>query len=438
MTQYIAKRLGQTLLIVFLVSFLTFLLVAVMPKDPVYILYGTDLTPEEYEIAYKALGLDQPLLTRYVDWLAGVLRGDFGISYKHHLPVTEIIGQKIGVTLYLSLVSTCISFPLGILFGVITAVKRGKWQDTIITLIANLSASIPGFVLAVGLMYLLSVKYKLLPTSGFTFPWVDFGKHFQQIIMPMFCLSLGGVAGVCRQTRSSMLEAIRQDYVRTARSKGLEENTIISKHVLKNGLIPIVTLIGGRLAMMIGGSVFIENVFSIPGMGSLMVNSVNNFDIPVIQACVLLTSVIISLAYFITDMERLAADFSADPDEILPEPGTLETGRAYREKKAKPLLAQIVKVLRSLYLAYVELRGKFERLQGDYGRVRESNARLSDRLQEVKLENKALRQVSADYERVKRVFGPEQVEVAVQADKQREQAEKGRKRPRRSVDRGER
>ena len=144
------------------------------------------------------------------------------------------------------------------------------------------------------------------------------------------------------------------------------------------------------------------------------------------------------LAPAVKNMERLAADFSADPDEILPEPGTLETGRAYREKKAKPLLAQIVKVLRSLYLAYVELRGKFERLQGDYGRVRESNARLSDRLQEVKLENRALRQVSADYERVKRVFGPEQVEVAVQADKQREQAEKGRKRPRRSVDRGER
>ncbi|HJA49013.1 MAG TPA: plasmid recombination protein [Candidatus Agathobaculum intestinipullorum] len=144
------------------------------------------------------------------------------------------------------------------------------------------------------------------------------------------------------------------------------------------------------------------------------------------------------LAPVVKNMERLAADFSADPEEILPEPGTLETGRAYREKKAKPLLAQIVKVLRSLYLAYVELRGKFERLQGDYGRVRESNARLSDRLQEVKLENKALRQVSADYERVKRVFGLEQVEVAVQADKQREQAEKGRKRPRRSVDRGER
>ena len=142
------------------------------------------------------------------------------------------------------------------------------------------------------------------------------------------------------------------------------------------------------------------------------------------------------LAPAVKNMERLAADFSADPEEILPEAGTLESAKAYREKKAKPLLAQIVKVLRSLYLAYVELRGKFERLQGDYGRVRESNARLSDKLMEMKVENKKLRQISADYARVKRVFGPEEVTAAVEADKQREQAEKGRKRPRRSVDRG--
>lgn len=308
MGKYIAKRLGQTLGIVILVSFLTFLLVAVMPKDPVYILYGTDLTVEEYNIRYVEMGLDKHVVVRYFDWLKAVLKGDFGISYKYHMPVTEIISQKIGVTMYLSIVSTLISFPLGILFGVITAVKRGKWQDTVLTMIANLSASIPGFVLGIGLMFLFSVRLKLLPTSGFTFPWVDFEKHIQQIILPMFCLSLGGIAGVTRQTRSSMLEAIRQDYVRTARSKGLEENYIISKHVLKNGLIPIITLIGGRMAMMIGGSVFVENIFSIPGMGALMVNSVTNYDIPVIQACVLLSSVVISLAFFITDMLYLAVD----------------------------------------------------------------------------------------------------------------------------------
>ena len=144
------------------------------------------------------------------------------------------------------------------------------------------------------------------------------------------------------------------------------------------------------------------------------------------------------LAPAVKNMERLVADFSANPEEILPEAGTLESAKSYREKKAKPLLAKIVQVLRSLYRAYIELKGKFDRLQGDYDRVREGNARLSDRLMEVKIENKKLRQISADYARVKRVFGPEQVEAAVEADKQREQAEKGRKRPRRSVDRGER
>ena len=142
------------------------------------------------------------------------------------------------------------------------------------------------------------------------------------------------------------------------------------------------------------------------------------------------------LAPAVKNMERLAADFSADPEEILPEAGTLESAKSYREKKAKPLLAKIVKVLRSLFRKYIDLKGKFDRLQGDYDRVREGNARLSDRLMEVKMENKKLRQISADYTRVKRVFGPEQVEAAVEADKQREQAEKGRKRPRRSFDRG--
>ena len=141
------------------------------------------------------------------------------------------------------------------------------------------------------------------------------------------------------------------------------------------------------------------------------------------------------LAPAVKDMERLAADFSADPEEILPEAGTLESAKSYREKKAKPLLAKIGKVLRSLFRKYIDLKGKFDRLQGDYDRVREGNARLSDRLMEVKMENKKLRQISADYTRVKRVFGPEQVEAAVEADRQREQAEKGRKRPRRSIDR---
>lgn len=308
MLKYILNRLGQTVLIVLLVSVLTFLLVSFMPKDPVYALYGTDISEEEYQAVFVRMNLEKPVLLRYWYWFRDMIRGDFGVSYKYHMPATEVIGQKIGVTLYLSIVSTLISFPVGILLGIITAVKRGKWQDTVLTLTANLTASIPSFVVAIVLLYVFCIQLKLLPTSGFTFPWEDFGKHIRQIIMPMICLSLGGIAGICRQTRSSMLEAIRQDYVRTARSKGLKENSIIYRHVLRNGLIPIITLVGGRLAFMIGGSMFVENVFAIPGMGSLMIQSVNNVDVPVMQACVMLSAAVIALAYLVTDILYVAVD----------------------------------------------------------------------------------------------------------------------------------
>lgn len=308
MARYILKRLCQTLLIIVLVSILTFLLVSLMPKDPVYALYGTEIDQTAYDAAYQELNLDKPLIVRYFIWLRQVITGDFGISYRYHIPVTELIGQKIGVTLYLSIVSTLISFPVGILLGIVTAVKRGKWQDTVLTMVANITASLPGFVVAIVLLYVFCIQLRWLPTSGFVFPWENFGEHFSKALMPIICLSLGGIAGICRQTRSSMLEAIRQDYVRTARAKGLKENFIIYKHVLRNGLVPIITMIGNRLARMIGGSVFVENIFSIPGMGNLMVKAVNDVDVPVMQACVMLTAMTISVAYLITDFLYVAVD----------------------------------------------------------------------------------------------------------------------------------
>lgn len=308
MAKYMFKRLGSTLIIVVIVSILTFLLVSFMPKDPVYSLYGTDITQEEYDMRYVEMGLDQPVLVRYLNWAADVLHGDFGTSYRYHDDVLKIIGEKLGVTMYLCFVSTLISFPIGILLGIITAVKRGKWQDNLLTMLANVTSSIPSFVIAIVLLWVFCIRLRLLPSSGFTFPWVDFGEHIQQIIMPLICLSIGGVASVCRQTRSSMLEAIRQDYVRTARSKGLKEGFIIYKHVLRNGLVPIITMIGSRLSMMMGMTVFVENVFAIPGIGSLMVESVNNVDMPVLQACVMLSAVIISLAYLFTDFLYVVVD----------------------------------------------------------------------------------------------------------------------------------
>ena len=278
MAKYMFKRLGSTLIIVVIVSILTFLLVSLMPKDPVYSLYGTDITQEEYDMRYVEMGLDKPILVRYLNWAADVLHGDFGTSYRYHDDVLKIIGEKLGVTMYLCFVSTLISFPIGILLGIITAVKRGKWQDNLLTMLANVTSSIPSFVIAIVLLWVFCIRLRLLPSSGFTFPWVDFGEHIQQIIMPLICLSIGGIASVCRQTRSSMLEAIRQDYVRTARSKGLKEGFIIYKHVLRNGLVPIITMIGSRLSMMMGMTVFVENVFAIPGIGSLMTSAIQSND----------------------------------------------------------------------------------------------------------------------------------------------------------------
>ena len=308
MAKYMLKRVGQTLIIIVLVSFLTFILISLMPKDPVYSLYGTDITQEEYDLHFVEMGLDHPLLVRYADWALSALRGDFGISYRYHDSVLTIIGQKLGVSMYLTIVSTLVSFPSGILVGVITAVKRGKWQDSVLTVTANICASIPSFVIAVVMLWVFSIKLKLLPSNGFTYPWEDLGLHLRQIVMPLICLSLGGISSVCRQTRSAMLESIRQDYVRTARAKGLKENFIIYKHVLRNALVPVVTLVGNRLAMMLGMTLFVENVFSIPGIGSLMVNSVNNVDMPVIQACVMLSALIISLAYLLTDFMYVVVD----------------------------------------------------------------------------------------------------------------------------------
>lgn len=308
MAKYLLNRIMQTIALLLIVSLLSFFLVSLMPSDPVYAQFGTDITQEEYQVAFVRMGLDKPIIVRYLTWLGNELKGDFGTSYCYHKGVWEVISGKLGTTLYMAVLSLLLSMPIGILLGTVTAVKRGQWADTIITLFSNLLIAIPQFVTAILFLYYISMKWKLLPPQGFTWPWVDFHKHIQQLIMPLTCLTLCGIAGFCRQTRSSVLEVLGQDYVRTARAKGLKETRILWKHVMNNGLIPILTMIGGRLASLIGGSIFVENVFNIPGMGNLMVKAVNTMDIPVIQALVLITAAVISVAYIITDLLYVAVD----------------------------------------------------------------------------------------------------------------------------------
>ena len=308
MAKYLLNRIMQTIALLLIVSLLSFFLVSLMPSDPVYAQFGTDITQEEYQVAFVRMGLDKPIIVRFGSWAVNFIQGDFGTSYCYHKGVWEVISGKLGTTLYMAVLSLLLSMPIGILLGTVTAVKRGQWADTIITLFSNLLIAIPQFVTAILFLYYISMKWKLLPPQGFTWPWVDFHKHIQQLIMPLTCLTLCGIAGFCRQTRSSVLEVLGQDYVRTARAKGLKETRILWKHVMNNGLIPILTMIGGRLASLIGGSIFVENVFNIPGMGNLMVKAVNTMDIPVIQALVLITAAVISVAYIITDLLYVAVD----------------------------------------------------------------------------------------------------------------------------------
>lgn len=308
MGSYVVKRTGQMALILFIISVFIFLLVSMIPGDPVYAMLGEEVSPEEYQRVYRELGLDKPIIARYFDWLFRAFHGDFGMSTQFHKSTMEVLSERIPITMFLSFTAFLISIPLGVFFGVMSAVFRGKKADILVTLAANITACLPQFWIGLLVMYIFSLKLGLLPSFGFTWPWEDFGVSIKQLIMPLFCLSLGGVATITRQTRSSMLEVIRQDYVRTARSKGLVERKVIFIHALKNGLIPVITIMGMRLGNMLGGSMFVESVFSIPGMGSLLVKAITSRDIPVVQACVLVTALVACITNLVTDILYAVVD----------------------------------------------------------------------------------------------------------------------------------
>lgn len=308
MGRFILKRIGQTLIVLFIVSIFVFLLVSFLPGDPVYAMLGGEISQETYDKWYYELGLNQPLLLRYFTWLGKALTGNFGTSASQHKAVTAVLAERVPITLYFSFLAFFISVPIGIWLGIVAAVHRGTKLDGIVTTFANICSCVPQFFLSVLFLYLFSMTLHLLPSYGFTWPWVDIGKSISQTIMPVLCLAIGGIASICRQTRSSMLEVINQDYIRTARSKGLTRKKIISKHALKNALIPVITLMGLRLGGMMGGSMFVETVFNISGMGSLLVSAIRAQDIPLIQACVLLIAVVGCVANIITDIVYAAVD----------------------------------------------------------------------------------------------------------------------------------
>jgi peptide/nickel transport system permease protein len=277
-----------------------------LPGDPIYMIMTSgqmsNVTEEQIQTIRKEFGLDKPILFQYINWIGGVFRGDFGTSISQRRSPLQMIGQGVPVTLNLSLVAFVISLIIGIPAGAICAIRRGTWIDTVVTVLANIGITIPIFWLGEMLIYAFALHFHWLPVQGYTSPFTDLVKNLRQITMPVLCLSIFPIASITRQTRSSMLEVLRQDYVRTAWSKGLRERSIVIKHALKNGLIPVVTLSGVGLTIILGGSVLIETVFNIQGVGQMLVNAVFAHDYPVVQGFILFIAVAVLFVNLLVDL----------------------------------------------------------------------------------------------------------------------------------------
>jgi peptide/nickel transport system permease protein len=306
MIAYVIRRFVQSIIIVVIVSMLVFLVMRLMPGDPLLMYLTSDryqaMTEEQLQQIRHEYGLDKALPLQYVDWVGGLFHGDLGESILQRRSVNYLIARRAPVTLYIGVISFVLGTFLGIVMGVVSAVRRGKTSDLVMTLLANIGITIPAFWLAIMLIYLFGLKLGWLPTHGFTSPFDDFWLSTKQIIMPVLCGCIFTVGGVARQTRSSMLEVLRQDYIRTAWSKGLTERAIIIRHTLKNGLIPIFTLTGMQIAGILGGSVLMETVFNIAGMGRLAVDALFGLDYAVVQAIVLISAVMIVTANLLVDI----------------------------------------------------------------------------------------------------------------------------------------
>ncbi len=308
MTNYVVQRLGQALVVLVLVSFLNFMLFRILPGDPVRLVLGPDASLEQVQHLRSQLGLDRPVLLQYVHWLNQLVHGDLGRSITLGTSVADLIGSRVLTTLELGLIALLVSVALGIPLGILAAIRRGTAVDSAVTVVATLGVSVPIFWLAIAAIYLFAIRLGWLPVEGYTSPTADLNEHVRKMIMPSVMMSLPTLLVIARQTRASMLEVIAQEYVRTARAKGLPEGVVLLRHALRNALIPVVTVIGLRLPVLIAGSVLVETVFNLPGMGRLLVQSVFSRDLPVVQGCVTLIATFVVLVNLLVDISYAYVD----------------------------------------------------------------------------------------------------------------------------------
>ncbi len=302
MLTFLARRLLQLIPTLFFVTVLIFLLQQLLPGDPALVMAGEEKDPAVIEQIRQQYRLDQPIYVQYVYWLGGVLTGNLGESMRLKEPVARLVLQKFPVTLQLALMAIVISLVIGVTAGVVSAVRKNTPTDYAVNLFALWGISTPNFWLGIMLIFLFSVQLGWLPASGYVSPFEDFWLSIQTTILPAFVLGNSFAAVLMRHTRSAMLQAMSADYVRTARAKGLAERIVVIKHAMRNALTPVITLGALELGTLLSGAVLTEQVFSIPGFGKLIVDSVFNRDYAVVQGVTLITATTYILLNLMADI----------------------------------------------------------------------------------------------------------------------------------------
>lgn len=315
MFNYVLRRVLGAIPLVFGVLTLTFFIIRLAPGDPASFFIQPGVSPKVAEQMREQYGLNDPLIIQYFKWLGNVLQGDFGRSFSRHQPVFDVILEAVPITVSLALIGITMQFIFGILLGVISAVKQGTKIDRTLTVSALFIYSMPEFWLSLMLIILFSLKLGWFPASNLNSIGADsFGTfefildRLKHLVLPIFVLSLGGIAGLARYVRGQMLEVIRQDYIRTARAKGLNEKIVVFKHALRNALLPVVTILGGSLPALFSGALFIEVIFAIPGMGRIAVEAVFARDYPLIIANTFISGTLIVMGNLLADVLYAVVD----------------------------------------------------------------------------------------------------------------------------------
>lgn len=308
MGRYILQRLAGMLAVMFTVVTIVFIIVRIAPGDPAAVMLGPDASAQDISQLRARLGIDQPLPIQYALFLGQLIRGDLGESIFLNRPVLSALADRAEPTFFLTLFAIAIASVIAIPIGILSAYRRGSLFDQATTTVAMLAASIPSFWLGLLLIQYFAVRFGVFPVSGYGGPGASLATRLYHLVLPAFALGIVSSALILRFTRASMLDVLNDDYVRTARSKGMSEFRVVMKHAFKNALIPVLTVIGLTAALLVSGAVVTETVFGLPGIGSLVVSAVLRRDYPVIQGALLIIAALYVLINFVIDMLYLVID----------------------------------------------------------------------------------------------------------------------------------